>query len=540
MSPADLAASVLRQKVMMHENEGDRLRADIALYEERVVELERNLAASMANAEASLALAEATRADGCHEEGVAQYSPGKPTTDPAPGRRGAEAEAEEAAEEEAGGTAADREGNGDGAGNVSNAGGAPRPRHATLHERAHDGALVSRIVPSASGLPEELDEAKRAAVRASGEALRRTVVTDVMKREHDGFGHFVGYNAKKKSQLPRNYFIDYNESRPDEHPDVRPDGTYKGYGTPGRKAWLTKHTKRILHDFQWVYENNRVHQRQRFLGVRIGQDPFDAFVIQEMLHDVKPDLIIETGTNSGGCALYMAVLMEAINPGCKIFTIDTVEIDEWMKKFKNPSDRARDGDDDLGFVDPRDNVFWKRRVTQAVGKSTDRRILRQLKQDFVSKAKKVLVVLDSDHSSGTVLSELINYAPFVSLGSYILVEDTWQRHPLFAAEKFLEKYGREFVVDRSREHLLWSQHKGGFLKRTTLPPRAESGFDYDYTVDVEVAGGRVKTYSRVDLAAAGASADDAVDAATDAVASSAEAPSKGQPKAKKPASVASR
>ena len=44
-----------------------------------------------------------------------------------------------------------------------------------------------------------------------------------------------------------------------------------------------------------------------------------------------------------------------------------------------------------------------------------------------------------------MLSELINYAPFVSLGSYILVEDTWQRHPLFAAEKFLEKYGTEFV-----------------------------------------------------------------------------------------------
>ena len=33
---------------------------------------------------------------------------------------------------------------------------------------------------------------------------------------------------------------------------------------------------------QWVYENNRVHQKQRFMGVRIGQDPFDAFVIQEV------------------------------------------------------------------------------------------------------------------------------------------------------------------------------------------------------------------------------------------------------------------
>ena len=69
------------------------------------------------------------------------------------------------------------------------------------------------------------------------------------------------------------------------------------------------------------------------MGVRIGQDPFDALVIQEMLHDVKPDLIIETGTNSGGGALYMAVMMEAINPACKIFTMDTTPIEAWMKRF---------------------------------------------------------------------------------------------------------------------------------------------------------------------------------------------------------------
>ena len=197
--------------------------------------------------------------------------------------------------------------------------------------------------------------------------------------------------------------------------------------------------------------------------------------------------------------------------GLLLSTTKQVEIDEWIAKFKTPaqvaSKAAADGDDDLAFVDPRENTFWKRRVTQAVGKSTDRRILRQLKHDFVAKAKKVLVVLDSDHSSGTVLSELINYAPFVSLGSYILVEDTWQRHPLFAAEKFLEKYGGEFVQDRSREHLMWSQHKGGFLKRTKLPPRASASdgaktgdCDFDYSVDVEVAGGRIKTYGKVDLA----------------------------------------
>lgn len=170
---------------------------------------------------------------------------------------------------------------------------------------------------------------KRAKAIAAIDARRASVVTNRGKRQYDSAGDFIGFNNKKKVQLPRDYSVDFNETSGSV--DTRPDGTYLGYVTPERRAWLTANTKRILHDFQWVYENNRVHQRQRFMGVRIGQDPFDALVIQEMLYDVKPDLIIETGTNSGGAALYMAVLMEAINPSCKIFTIDTIPIDGAFK-----------------------------------------------------------------------------------------------------------------------------------------------------------------------------------------------------------------
>ena len=59
---------------------------------------------------------------------------------------------------------------------------------------------------------EEADEVKRAAVRASAEENRRTTVRDQGKREVDAFGQFVGFNRKKKAQLPHNDFIDYNET----------------------------------------------------------------------------------------------------------------------------------------------------------------------------------------------------------------------------------------------------------------------------------------------------------------------------------------
>ena len=58
-------------------------------------------------------------------------------------------------------------------------------------------------------------------------------------------------------------------------------------------------------------------------------------------------------------------------------------------------------------------------------------------------------------------------------------------------EKFLEKYGDEFIQDRSREHLLLSQHKGGWLKRIALPAKAAAA---KYSVDVAVSGGKIKRY----------------------------------------------
>mmetsp|Transcript_28935 Transcript_28935/g.84465 ORF Transcript_28935/g.84465 Transcript_28935/m.84465 type:complete len:80 (+) Transcript_28935:1368-1607(+) len=57
--------------------------------------------------------------------------------------------------------------------------------------------------------------------------------------------------------------------------------------------------------------------------------------------------------------------------------------------------------------------------------------------------------------------------------------------------RFLEKYGDEFVQDRSREVLMFSQHKGGWLKR--IKPRVDASTPY--SVDVLVKGGRLKTYT---------------------------------------------
>ena len=76
----------------------------------------------------------------------------------------------------------------------------------------------------------------------------------------------------------------------------------------------------------------------------------------------------------------------------------------------------------------------------------------------------MFVLLDSDHVHKTVARELRVYSPFVTVGSYVLVEDTWIEGANRAASEFVASTS-EFVCDRNREHLLFSQHMGGYLRR---------------------------------------------------------------------------
>ena len=210
----------------------------------------------------------------------------------------------------------------------------------------------------------------------------------------------------------------------------------------------------VLDAFQKLYERHKLHQRQRFLGVRFGQDPFDAIAIQEVLVDVRPDLIIESGSNSGGSALWLSHLMEQIRPECRIVTIEAAKggIDYWHAHWRQS-------------VDPRTRPLWQKRVTAINGFSTDLGIVRRIDTEFTRQASTVLVILDSDHNESTVHAELSLYSGMVTVGSYVIVEDTWIEGARRATRAFASTHD-DFIVDSKREHLLFSQHRGGYLRRT--------------------------------------------------------------------------
>jgi cephalosporin hydroxylase len=114
------------------------------------------------------------------------------------------------------------------------------------------------------------------------------------------------------------------------------------------------------------------------------------------------------------------------------------------------------------------------RITYLRGFSTSPDIVATVK-NAITPSERVMVVLDSDHSAENVRKELRTYGPLVTVGAYLVVEDTnINGHPVLtgygpgpaeALEDFL-KTDSGFVRDPSRERFLLTFNPGGFLKKT--------------------------------------------------------------------------
>lgn len=181
------------------------------------------------------------------------------------------------------------------------------------------------------------------------------------------------------------------------------------------------------------------------MGIPVLKCPLDLWIYQEIIFRVKPDLIIETGTYKGGTAHFFASMCELIGTG----EVVTVDIEAYPNRPIHP------------------------RITYLHGSSTDPKIIQQVKQKAAS-VPSVLVVLDSDHSMAHVRKEMELYAPMVSKGSYLIVEDTnINGNPVLpesgpgpneAIADYLRSHP-EFTIDRSMEKLLMTFNPGGYLRK---------------------------------------------------------------------------
>ena len=214
------------------------------------------------------------------------------------------------------------------------------------------------------------------------------------------------------------------------------------------KAWL-----RVGWDTKYVYGFS-------WLGRPIIQLPEDLIRIQELIYEIKPDYIIETGVAHGGSLVFYSSLLQTIGKG-KVIGID-IDIREHNKKAIA-------------------NHELSNYITLIEGNSTSNEVLYRLK-NLVDKEKKIIVVLDSNHSKDHVLKELYLYSEFVSKGSFIIAcdgimkqvkgaprtQDDWDwNNPLSAIDQFLHENKEFYICEPNRPF-----NEGNIKERVTYWPNA--------------------------------------------------------------------
>jgi cephalosporin hydroxylase len=206
--------------------------------------------------------------------------------------------------------------------------------------------------------------------------------------------------------------------------------------------------REIVNEFAVRYfeEGDRTWHNTYWLGTRVLKLPLDLWLYQELLFRERPDVIIESGTFSGGSALYLASICDLIDAG-RVVTIDTEPWD--------------------GAQPPHD------RITYVRGSSTDPEVIAAVRAS-IGPEESVMVILDSEHKRDHVLAELRGWSPAVTPGQYLIVEDTmingnpvepeWGPGPKEAVEAFLAETD-DFEVDTYMEKFLFTWHPGGYLRR---------------------------------------------------------------------------
>jgi cephalosporin hydroxylase len=138
-----------------------------------------------------------------------------------------------------------------------------------------------------------------------------------------------------------------------------------------------------------------------WLGRPIIQLPEDMVRIQEVIHAVRPDVIVETGVAHGGGLVFYASLCKAMACG-RVIGVD-IEI--------RPHNRAAIESHSLFPL-----------ITLIEGSSIDPATVEHVRSQ-IRPGEKVMVLLDSSHQKQHVLEELRAYSTLVAPGSYIVAMD---------------------------------------------------------------------------------------------------------------------
>lgn len=213
---------------------------------------------------------------------------------------------------------------------------------------------------------------------------------------------------------------------------------------------------------EWMKAADKYKYTYNFswLGRPIIKYPNDIVVMQEVIWEVQPDLIVETGIAHGGSIIFSASMLDLIGRGGQVLGVDIEIRDHNRERIENH---------------PMYN-----RINLLEGDSVSDDIVESVSK-YADDSETVMVFLDSNHTHDHVLQELEHYSELVTIGSYIVLPDTfieyfpegfyddrpWDvgNNPMTALNEFL--LGNEkFEIDKRKSFkAMISEAPNGYLRR---------------------------------------------------------------------------
>jgi cephalosporin hydroxylase len=208
----------------------------------------------------------------------------------------------------------------------------------------------------------------------------------------------------------------------------------------------------IVEGFNDLWYRSDVGGELTWRGDPIVKNPCDLWMMIELFQRLRPTAIVETGTYRGGSASFWADMLRVLEIPASVVTIDVHPQWSFAPESKG--------------------------ILSIVGPSTDPSVVGQVQSAIAdAKARRegpILVTLDSDHTQGHVAREMTLYSGLVTVGSYLVVEDTnvnghpsrpdagpgpWEAVTEFLAQR------SDFVADRDCERYLLTYCPRGWLRR---------------------------------------------------------------------------
>ena len=190
----------------------------------------------------------------------------------------------------------------------------------------------------------------------------------------------------------------------------------------------------------------RIMNDTKYFGIQTWKNPIDFWIYQELIHELKPDVIVEISVNTGGSTLALAHICDQLGKG-RVIAVDFSHDQVADEVRQHPRIKLVEGDACV--------VFGK-------------------VQKLIKRRDNVLVIEDSSHTFDNTLATLEKYAPLIKPGGYFIVEDCICHHgldggpspgPYEAAEAFISQHPN-FEIDRSREAFVITWNPKGYLRRT--------------------------------------------------------------------------